>query len=230
VLRNPHARVMLGMILVDNMGTGASMVAMPFFVDYGIGMPEGIELVFAFYTGAQLLTLPAWVRLSRAIGKKRTWFACVGVQAMGYLSVFFLVGEGSLWTMCALICFTAAGSVCGGVMGSAILADVVDWDELTTGERKEGTYYAGYTLLTKGSSGLMAMAAGWSLSVVGFAPNQVQDADTQLVIRALITLVPGACILTGALLLTRFRLTEDEHTRILVELALRADEAHQNEG
>jgi sugar (glycoside-pentoside-hexuronide) transporter len=222
VLRNPHARVLFGVIFVDNLGSGAVMVAMAFFVDYVIGTPKGIGLVFAFYTGTQLLTIYAWVRLSRTIGKKRTWYTGIGVQTMGYLCIFFLVGEGSLWTMCALICLTAAGSVCGSVLGSAILADVIDWDELATSERKEGTYYSGYMLLTKGSSGVMAMVAGWALSAVGFAPNQVQDAETQLVIRALITVVPAVCILGGALLLTRFRLTEDEHARIRGELDSRA--------
>lgn len=230
VLRNPHARVILGVILVDNMGTGGVMVAMAFFVDYVIGVPEGIGLVFAFFIVSQLLAISAWVRLSRAIGKKRTWYTGVGVQTMGYLGVFFLVGEGDLWAMCALICFTAAGSVCASVMGSAILADVIDWDEFATGERKEGTYYAGYTLLYKSSSGVMAMVAGSALSAVEFAPNQVQDSDTQLVIRALVTLVPGAFILMGALLLTRFRLTEGEHARIKRELGLRAGEVRQDGG
>ncbi len=69
------------------------------------------------------------------------------------------------------------------------------------------------------------MAAGWALGTVGFVPNQVQDAVTQLVIRMLITLVPAGCVLTGAILLTRFRLTDDGHARIRAQLARRSSEA-----
>jgi len=224
VFRNPHARVLLAMIFVEHMGSGAVMVAMPFFVEYVIGDPTGTALgiVFGFYTGTQLLVIPLWVRLARSIGSKRTWLVGICVQATGYLTIFSLVGEGDLWLMCGLTCFSAAGNASGTVMGSSMLADVVDSDDLETGERKEGAYYSGYTLLLKGSSGVMAMAAGGVLTATGFVPNGVQAADTQFAIRALITLVPAGCVMTGALVLTRYRLTEVEHAEIQEQLARRS--------
>jgi len=225
VLRNPHARLLLGMILIEHMGSGASMVLSPFFMDYIIGIPSGIGLIYLFYTGTQLLVIPLWVRLARSIGKKQTWMAGMVVAVLGYSALYLFVGEGDLYSMCFVVVLTGAASACGTVIGSSILADVVDWDELATGERKEGTYYSGYALLYKGSSGIMAMLAGWALAASGFEPNQVQTADTQYVIRALMTLVPGGCTLIGLVLLSRFQLTEAAHADVQAELEARQREA-----
>ena len=52
------------------------------------------------------------------------------------------------------------------MLGSSILADVIDADELETGERKEGAYYSAYTFLYKTSSGIMAGITGLALGYV----------------------------------------------------------------
>ena len=103
-------------------------------------------------------------------------------------------------------------------MGASILADVVDYDEVETGERKEGAYYSLYNFLFKGSSGAMAMIAGAALQWVGFVPNQEQTPETLFTISALMSFVPIVCIVIGALIFTRFRLTEAEHAALRREL------------
>ena len=105
-------------------------------------------------------------------------------------------------------------------MGSSILADVVDYDEAHTGERKEGAYYSIYNFLHKGSAGVMAMLAGASLQWVGFVPNSEQTPETLFVISAMMSFVPIACIVVGAALFTRFRLDEREHAAIRRQLEL----------
>ncbi len=221
IFRNPHARLLFIMIFIEHMGSGASMVLSPFFMDYVIGIPEGVGLIFVFYTGAQLVAIPLWVRLSKAIGKKRTWIIGMSVGVVGYVALFTLVGAGDLAIMCGVVVLTGSASACGTVIGSSILADVIDYDELETGERKEGAYYSGYTLLYKGSSGIMAMLAGFALAQVGFEPNQAQGEDVQFVIRVLMAVVPGVCVLFGAIILTRFRLTEDVHADVQAQLEAR---------
>lgn len=225
VLRNPHARLLLGMIFIEHMGSGASMVLSPFFMDYIIGMPRGIGVIYLFYTGTQLAVIPLWVRLARSIGKKNTWMTGLVVAVVGYSLLYGFVGEGDLYLMCFVVVLTGAASACGTVIGSSILADVIDWDELETGERKEGTYYSGYALLYKGSSGIMAMLAGWALAASGFEPNQVQSEDTQYVIRSLMTLVPGGCTLFGLFILSRFRLTESAHADVQAQLEARRQQS-----
>ena len=116
----------------------------------------------------------------------------------------------------------SACSACGTVIGSSILADVIDADELETGERKEGAYYSAYTFLFKSSSGIMAMITGFALAWTGFVPNAPDQSDTVgLAIRSLNGLVPFTTMFIGAFILARFTLTEEVHARIRAQLDAR---------
>lgn len=221
VWRNAHARRLLIMVFIEHTGSGASMVVAPFLMHYVVGLPGRIGEIFLFYVGSSLLSLPLWLRLSRAIGKKRTWMVGLIVGMAGYVSLFF-VGEGDLRWMQMVVTLTGACSACGTVIGSSMLADVIDADELETGERKEGAYYSAYTFLYKASSGVMAMITGFVLSATGFVPNAATQSETVgLAIRSLNGLVPFSTMLVGALILARFALTEELHARISAELDAR---------
>lgn len=221
VWRNAYARRLLIMIFIEHTGSGASMVVAPFLLEYVIGMPGRIGEIFLFYVGSSLLSLPIWLRLSRAIGKKATWLVGLVVGMVGYVSLFF-VGEGDLRWMQMVVTLTGSCSACGTVIGSSILADVIDADELETGERKEGAYYSAYTFLYKASSGVMAMITGFVLAAVGFVPNATdQPEGVGLAIRSLNGLVPFATMLVGAFILVGFGLTEERHAEIRAGLDAR---------
>lgn len=225
VWRNSHARRLLIMIFIEHTGSGASMVVAPFLMEYVIGMPGNIGDIFMFYVGSSLLSLPLWLRLARAIGKKQTWMVGLFVGMAGYLSLFF-VGEGDLRWMQMVVTLTGACSACGTVIGSSILADVIDADELETGDRKEGAYYSAYTFLYKSSSGVMAMITGFVLSGTGFIPNaETQSETVGLAIRTLNGLVPFSTMFIGAFILAKFTLTEEVHAEIRAKLDARQNEA-----
>lgn len=225
VWRNAYARRLLVMIFIEHTGSGASMVVAPFLMKYVIGLPGQIGEIFMFYVGSSLLSLPLWLALARRIGKKGAWMVGLVVGMVGYLGLFF-VGEGELRWMQGVVTLTGACSACGTVIGSSILADVIDADELETGERKEGAYYSSYTFLYKASSGVMAMITGFVLAWVGFVPNAPDQSEAVgLAIRSLNGLVPFTTILIGAFILARFTLTEEVHAEIRTRLdARRASE------
>jgi GPH family glycoside/pentoside/hexuronide:cation symporter len=104
------------------------------------------------------------------------------------------------------------------VVGPSIQADVIDYDELHTGERKEGAYFAVWNFVRKSAYGIAAMLVGLMLSTLGFEANAVQGETTRLGMRVLFSFVPGACYLLGTLAFLRFRLDEAEHAAIRREL------------
>ena len=209
------------MIFIEHTGSGASMVVAPFLLQYVVGLPGRIGEVFIFYVGSSLLSLVLWVPLSRRIGKKNAWIVGLFTGMTGYLMLFF-VGEGDLRWMQAVVTMTGACSACGTVLGSSILADVIDADELETGERKEGAYYSAYTFLYKASSGVMAMVTGFVLAWVGYEQGASTQSETvRLAIRSLNGLVPLGFMAVGTLILLRFTLTEAMHAEIRERLEAR---------
>ena len=100
------------------------------------------------------------------------------------------------------------------MLGPSVQADVVDYDEYVTGERKEGSYLAVWNLIRKGAGGLTALAAGLVLQWAGFEPNAEQTPQTKTAMLALFGLLPGSCYLAGALLFARFSLNETERADI----------------
>ncbi|MEZ4334163.1 MAG: MFS transporter [Myxococcota bacterium] len=214
VLRGRWSRKLFVMIFIEYTGSGASMVVAPFLMHYVVGLPGSIGQIFMFYVGSSLLSLPLWVALSRRIGKKGTWMVGLVVGMVGYACLFF-VGEGDLAWMQMVVSMTGSCSACGMVLGQSILADLIDADELETGERKEGAFYSAFTFLYKTSSGIMAMFTGITLEAVGFVQGGAAQTETvQLAIRSLNALVPLASMLIGAVILVGFDFDATKHAEI----------------
>lgn len=151
---------------------------------------------------------------------KPLWAASMGAMTLAF-SALFLVGPGDWQYVAVLALLAGVGGGCGAVVAPSIQADIIDWDELRTGERKEGAYFAVWSFVRKGAFGLTAGATGIALAATGFVPNAEQGPDTLLAMRALFGLFPGACYLAGTLLFLRFRFTQAEHRAVLSALATR---------
>lgn len=126
---------------------------------------------------------------------------------------------GAVIPLAVVLAFAGAGMGCGGTMSHSMLADVIDSDEHTTGERKEGAYSAVWGFVGKCSVALVAFPTGLALQLAGFTPNVEQPPEVELVLRLLFGGLPVLGFLSGAFILRGFRLNEREHARIVEELA-----------
>lgn len=217
VWRNPHARLLLLVFAIENFGAASFGVLISYVAQYVLGMPERTALLLGFFMLSAIVFVPLWIVLSRRLGKKRLWLFAMSALAVAFFGMFF-VGEGDFVLLAALGAVAGVGGGCGQVVGPSIQADIIDWDEHRTGQRKEGVYFAVWNFVRKSSYGVSAMLAGLALGAVGFAPNLPQSDAVQLTMRILLGLVPGTCYAIGALLFTRFSFNELEHAQIRTEL------------
>jgi GPH family glycoside/pentoside/hexuronide:cation symporter len=107
---------------------------------------------------------------------------------------------------------------CTGTMEPAILGDVVDADEHTTGERKEGAYFAILQTVVKAATGVMMILTGFALQLSGFVPNQAQTMQVQLTITSINGLLPFLCYMLGAWIFRHYELTPEVHAQIRTDL------------
>jgi GPH family glycoside/pentoside/hexuronide:cation symporter len=217
VLRNPHARVLLAAWLVDGLGGGVLGVLAPFVAEYVLMRPDLMAALPAAYLLSAVVSIPLWVLLSRRFGKRGVWRAALVGSALSLGATFFL-GEGDLAPLIALLVVAGACGGCGGAIGQSMLADVIDWDELRSGERKEGAYSAAWGFALKLSIGLVVVIAGAVLQLSGFTPNVEQAPAAALGIRGLFAGMPFAAGLGAAFTLRRFHLDATAHRAIRAEL------------
>ncbi|MBD3649440.1 MAG: MFS transporter [Pseudomonadales bacterium] len=220
VFRNPHARLLLIVFAVETFGAASVGMLVPYLVEYVIPMQVMMVPLLLTYTIPQFAFTPIWIRLARRFGKKKLWAFSMWMNAAVFFCYFWITEPGPMvWILSFLLGFAAG---CGAVVAPAIKADVIDYDEYMSDERKEGAYLAVWNLVRKCAASVTALVTGLVLQMSGFEPNIEQSETTQLAMRALFGLLPCACYIIGAILFLRFSFNEAEHGAVREELARRA--------
>jgi GPH family glycoside/pentoside/hexuronide:cation symporter len=220
VWRNPHARLLLLVFLIQQLGVVSLMTIMPYFSEYVLRTPEWTSAYILALFLSSIAGVPIWVRLAPRSGKKAALIAAMATIG-GAIAVFVFAGEGDVALVLALATvggFAAAGT---DVLFPSIQADAIDWDELETGERKEGAYFAAWAFASKGAGALASMLVGFALGTIGFVPNAAQTPEAKEGLRLLAALGPAVLYAAGIALFLRFSLGEREHAAIQAALGAR---------
>jgi GPH family glycoside/pentoside/hexuronide:cation symporter len=218
VWHNPHARMLILVGLFVHATYGAMATVAVFMMQYVMRMPGSTELFMVCYFIPALLAVPIWVTLARRFEKRHLWMVCLAGSVMAY-GLMGLVPEQV--SLAILLPLAALMGLAGGgffVFEPSIRAEVIDFDEHETGERKEGVYSAASQLAGKAAGALMTVFVGLALDWAGYVPNADQAEAVKWVIRGLFAGVPALFFLTALLLLSRFKLSEKRHAQIRVEL------------
>jgi sugar (glycoside-pentoside-hexuronide) transporter len=224
VWNNVHARLLLLITLIENIGGATIGVLTLYIASYVIGRPELGPAIILTYMIPSTLTVPLWIPLSRRFGKIRMWmFSMIATGICFGAMIFMPFIDQPYRVVCIFVGAVFAGSAagCGGTVGPSIQSDVIDYDEYLTGERKEGSYFAAWNFVYKCATGLMIFLTGYVLQFSGFIPNQAQTMQVQIAMVALYGLFPLICYSMGAYLFRNFSLDENEHTRIRLVLEKR---------
>jgi Na+/melibiose symporter-like transporter len=117
--------------------------------------------------------------------------------------------------------FGAGIAVMQGIIGSSIVADVLDDHELRTHYRQEAMFSAALSFSGKAVSGVGIVLGGLILSLIDLAPGSVPaDVPPDTITR--LGLVVGICVpalyVVPISLITRYKITREEHARIRREL------------
>jgi GPH family glycoside/pentoside/hexuronide:cation symporter len=102
-----------------------------------------------------------------------------------------------------------------------IIPDVVEHDELTSGQRREGLLYGGTTFAYKLASALAVFLAGLGLEQFGYEPNAAQDAQSMTGILIMLTVFPALLLLASVIFGRGYPLTAEVHARVKAELVAR---------
>lgn len=223
-LRNGPFRTLLLAYGVGALGAALPGTLVLFYVEHVLRAPQLAEAFLALYFVSGFVFLPVWTRLARRLGKKRAWLwaMCVNVGAFAFA---LPLGPGDTAAY-ALVCLVSGiGFGAGLVLPNSLASDAIDYDELRSGQRREGLYFGLWSVVTKTSAAIGAAAALPALKWAGYVSQGPQTDAALLALRVLYAGVPIACYAAGLALAMRFPIDDRVHRRIREAIAARASGA-----
>ena len=154
--------------------------------------------------------IPFFSWIARRWGK-RTGLATVLVLAIGaFIGDWWLYDPARPYLQlfaCGFVAFTGAGF---WTLYAATIGDVVDYDESQTGQRREGSFSACQSWISKVGIALGVGASGWILQFTGFdaAKEGAQAPEAIFWIRILLSGIPVIGLVLALIAILRFPLTE----------------------
>ncbi len=118
-------------------------------------------------------------------------------------------------------------------MGSSMVADILDYQELRTGKRQEGMFFSALSFSGKATSGLGVVFGGLVIELlafpVGLKPAEL-DPGTIVNLGIAAGIVMPVFFLIPFGLFAFYKITRAEHARIRAELARRREGAGDSRG
>ena len=215
-LRNKPFRILLIAGIISSIPAAIPVILMPYFVEYVLQPSNPTTLVGLFlltYLGAGMLMIPVWMLVAKRLGKLRTLIlnSVIGITGSAF---YFFLGPGDVALAGTVYFATGMVSMAGTFLVPAMAADVIDYDELRTGKRREAQFTSFWALIPKfvaipGSSVPLAV-----LAAVGYVPNQAQAPDVLFTIRFLYSLFPVLFHVIALMVVTRYPISEEIHRLI----------------
>lgn len=212
VLHNKPFVILLAAYTISAIGNNLPATLILFYVQYVL-QSDLADLFLLEYFVTGIIFLPGWIWISRRTGKKAAWLASMAVNSGAFVGVFFL-GPGDELMYSILVFLSGIGFGATLAIPSAIQADVIDYDELLTGERREGQYI-GWWSISKKMAAAVGIGAGLALlGMAGYVPNAEQTESVRLMLRTLYALVPSLLNLAGLAIAFFYPINDKVHADI----------------
>ena len=155
-----------------------------------IGLPT--TLILAMVTGG----------ITERFGKKEAGVAGMLFTVTVFLLLFFFKVQNP-WVFVGVTFVANFGMFYFNMVIWAYITDVIDYQEVKTGSREDGTIYGVYSFARKIGQALAGGLSGFALSAIGYVsePGAVQTDQVRRGIYNIATVFPGVCYIIVALIL-----------------------------
>ncbi len=211
-------------VISSIMSTAFTLVTtmLPYFLIYQMDMGSTQTLVMLLMLGTLAIFLVPCSKVSGRIGKAKTYALGIGI-ACAALLVAFVLPSGAGLPIYLVAAVAGLGFSSQWVCPHSMIPDCIEYDELATGERREGIYYGMNGMAGKVTGALGSAICGWGLSLTGYVENAVQTPTALLGIRVMFALLPAILLLICVPLLIKYPITRESHAKVVEELKARRE-------
>ena len=198
------------------------MAMLVYFVEYYARLQDYFLLLLVILQVVATLFIPFWLKISRILGKRKTYIIGTGFFGLCILSLI-LVPPGQILLSFIMAFLIGIGLSSAQVLSHAIVPDSIDYGYWQTGKRKEGVYYGILTFVQKIATASAIGLSGLILDLMGYIPNTIQSDRALWAIRILLGIFPGILILIGIVAIYHYPITKDFYHKIRNELKNREE-------
>lgn len=233
VFSNRPFLYVIGIYLCSWLAVQNTVSVIPYFVKNWMGLTtqDFINVIITVQVTA-LIMLFVWSEVSKRVGKKAVYFMGMSVWIIAEIGLF-MVQPGQSWLLYVLAVMAGFGVSTAYLIPWSMIPDVIELDELQTGQRREGVFYGFMVLLQKVALAIGLFLVGWVLQQAGFLSTTagqaepIQPASALWAIRVLVGPAPLVVLLIGLVLAYFYPITKEVHAEIMLKLQERKRERTQ---
>jgi GPH family glycoside/pentoside/hexuronide:cation symporter len=204
--------------------TDIVVTVMVWFLIFYVRVDAGFDnIILGTVLGLAFLTMPLTVRLMRHFGKRNIFIASMVLFGI-VLIIISQVPPGGQYYVLAAAAVAGLGYGAANVVPWAIVADVVEADELKTGKRREGIYAGYLVFFRKLATAFSVFIATRILDLAGFQEGTtgsqfIQQPESALfALRLLVGFVPPVMLAGAIFFAWRYPLDRDTHQELRRQL------------
>ena len=225
LMRHHAYRKLVGLFLFARIAVDLIGAMFLLYFSYWIGREGDFSITLSLFLTLVVLALPVWLRIAQRSDKRTVFIVGTLWWALIQAAIYFALPSWPRWSLFAITGLGAIGYAVADVMPWSMLGEVIDEDELATGERREGVYVGFFMFLRKLGGGIAVAGIGIALDLCGFdgaIPREQQAPLALSAIRVSTSLVPAVFLVFAVWVARGYPLDRAAHERILQAIARRA--------
>lgn len=220
----------IGIYLCSWLGVQLTASILIYYVVSWMGMDEAaFPTVAIAVQGTALVMLFFWKSVSDRLGKKTVYYLGMVFWIIAQAALF-IIQPGQIGLLYLGAIMAGCGVSVAYLIPWSMIPDVIELDELNTGQRREGIFYSFMVLLQKLGLALALFLVGQALEISGFVARvpgsaiPVQPESALLAIRIAIAPLPTIFLIIGLVLTYFYPITKEVHADIRLQLQARKEQ------
>lgn len=197
LVKNKYLMIVMLIMTLQMTAFMGRIAVCAFYVIYCLGSFTLIALIMTIPSIGAVIGSFFVPMAAKKFGKRNVLMGSMLIQAVGLLVIYFAPFDNM--TMVLAGCWIFGLFNVGFPMTLSMVSDSVDYMELKTGVRTDGTAYATYGLATKIGNALGGSIGVLLLAAFGYVANAEQTASALKGINTVVNLIPAILFIVAAL-------------------------------
>lgn len=205
--------ITIGMMIINSI--------LPFFLESNLRISADQQsVVLGSLFGMAILAFPVWNLIANKLGKRLSLSLGLVILASASTLLVLFSPSGSLSAYLMIMALIAGFGLSSVTLFPwAMLPDVVEFDELNTGRRREGLVYALFTFGQKMASSIGVFANAMVAAFFGYQQGlSEQTPETLRAIAWMAGPVAAAVLLIAIIIVWQFPITKAKHEAVKAQL------------